>query len=415
MPRQGPTPSRERIDVLDVLRGIALFGVFFSNVHVWFSGRIFLPPSQVRDIMSHLPNVIIDTFERYCIGGRFITIFAFLFGVGLAMQFDRAAARGDSASRFYLRRGSMMLLLGAVHLFGLWFGDILHLYALLGFVVLVFRRQSEGALFVWALLCTFIGPMLVKAATVFVPPLLTTSDALAAEQARDAARAAQLNASMLTAFAQGSYLDIVRANAAGYWGRFVDLPSLGFDLEFLGKILLGYHAGRIRFFDTIESRYPTLRRILVAGLLAALLSELAVYGLTSPASSSRIVPIFNRGLRIVQSTGTAAFYVAGITLLFRYPAFKRILAVFSPTGRMAVTNYLTQSVMAVFFFYGIGLGFIGTITPLTTLVFPLVFYACQVGASHIVLRHFQMGPIEWVWRRVTYASGTPQIEPNRQP
>ena len=205
----GPIDTSDRLAIIDILRGFALCGVFFSNVHVWFSGRIFLPAAKQQELMSNTANVVIDALERHLSGGKFITIFSFLFGLGLAVQFDRAEKRSQPATRFYMRRGSTMLLLAGLHLFLLWFGDILHLYALAGFVVLLFLRRTPKTILAWGIgLTLFSGSAMKLISTVF-PPLFTSPVELARQATARAALVEQTNAWMLSNFAHGSLVGII--------------------------------------------------------------------------------------------------------------------------------------------------------------------------------------------------------------
>lgn len=408
-----PIDGSERLEILDILRGFALMGVFFSNVHVWFSGRIFLPKSQQDQIMADPVNAGIEAMERYLSGGKFVTIFSFLFGVGLAVQFDRAEKRSSSAVHFYLRRGSIMLLLGAAHLFLVWFGDILHLYALAGFVVLLFLRRKPSTILVWGLGLTLFSGACAKWLGTLIPPLFFSPEELALRALQQSPTMNQTDAWMLAQFKGNSWAAIVHANALGYWVRFVNWGALGFLGEVVGRVLLGYYAGRIGLFRDLRAHRRSFVVLLGVGLFLGVFAELLRQVLEKNNGHSvangvgSLLPGFMRILSHLHTTGLAAFYIATLSLLVIRPWWQEKLHVFAPAGRMAITNYLSQSMIAIGIFYGVGLGHIGTVTAWTTFWMPLGILALQMVISQVWLRHFRFGPIEWVWRSLTYGRKQP--------
>src|SRR5512140_92310 len=169
-PPQSPSEARpveghERIVLVDALRGFALFGVFLSNAFGWFDGRHFFSRAQLEAAAANAS--LLDTAAGYGISlfvnGKFITLFSFLFGLGFFVQMDRARARGGTIAPLYVRRLGVLLALGLAHLLLLWWGDILSLYALLGFCLLAFRSRSDRTLLVWAALLVLAGPVLIAA------------------------------------------------------------------------------------------------------------------------------------------------------------------------------------------------------------------------------------------------------------
>lgn len=405
-----PLDASSRIAIIDILRGFALGGVLFSNVHVWFSGRIYLSSTRLHEVMSHPANVAIDAIERFLTGGKFITIFSFLFGMGLCMQFDRAEKRGQTHTGFYARRGAALLVLAAIHLFLLWFGDILHVYALLGFAVLFFSRRSPKTILVSGILFSIFGAAVAKWFTTFAQ---LASSEFAASVSTRAALIPRTNEWMLSIFAGGSFRQIVEANAVGYWVRFVDPSAIGFFLEVFGRILLGFYAGKAGFFRDVSAHRRMFHRLLVGGLIVGASGELIRYGLEqvrldqAPTAVQLFLPGFMRIFGDLHTAGTAAFYVAALTLLAERPWWRDKFAIFAPVGQMAVTNYLSQSVLAIIIYYGVGFGVIGDIGLRTTLYLPLSVFALQIAWSHAWLRYFRFGPVEWVWRSVTYGSMQP--------
>ena len=413
-PEARPVDSTERLALLDVLRGFALCGVFVSNVYMWFSGRTFVPRAQMEAAMASAS--LGDKVASYALGilvfGKFITLFAFLFGLGFSVQMSRAEARGATIAPLYMRRLGVMFLLGAVHLLGLWYGDILTTYALLGFALLLFRNRTDKTLLFWAVPLILVVPLgvdvLMKAL-----PMLTGGTSESAKAAMEAAMEAstQRRAQTLEVFTTGTYFDVVRANASYYFNDFMK-PLLAVMFGLLGRFLLGLVAGRRRLFHDAPQHLPLFRKLLGWGLLFGTIGSAVVlwvrYLLTNKLIDGQAPWLMvMMPLRQLNEMGLAAVYLSGIVLLFQRPAWQRRLLVLAPVGRMALTNYLTQTVLSLGFFYGFGLGFIGKLGPATLTVLPLGVFCVQVAFSHWWLARFRFGPAEWVWRSLTYGKAQP--------
>jgi uncharacterized protein len=409
--QQRPTPidTTERNALLDVIRGFALSGVFFANVYMWMSGAVFLPEDTGSSTMPKPIEIVLGTF----VFGKFMTMFTFLFGLGLAVQFSRATERMDSASKRYVRRCAALVLLGVLHLVFLWYGDITHQYALIGLLVLLFRTRTTKTVVVWGLvLALFAVP--VGMWIQFVLPRLTSPDA--AQAAMDAWKAKDeaFNRTALEAFRGTSYLAVVRANLSVYWHHFVSPVIASYHVSTLGNFLLGLAVGRLGWLQDVPTHRRAFRRLFGWGLLAAILPLGIVFGLVKltgggtpqqppPLAMAIAMPV----IRNVQTLAAAVVYMSAIALLFQRNFFRRLLSIFAPVGRMAVSNYFAQSAIGVFVFYGIGLGHIGDLRPRWTVVMPMVMFTVQMILSWLWLRHFRFGPVEWVSRSLTYGKLQP--------
>jgi uncharacterized protein len=409
-----PVDSSERLVLLDALRGFALCGVFVSNVYMWFSGRFLLPRAQIEATMANaslLDHVIVRA-THFLVFGKFITIFSFLFGLGFAVQMGRAEQRGASIVPLYARRLGVLLAIGLAHLFLLWYGDVLTTYALLGFGLLLFRNRSDKALLSWAAVFVFVLPV-VGFALLQLPQLLGSSEAseAAAKAAKELAETKR--AQTLATFKSGSYFDVVSANATFYFQKFIK-PLLVAIMALLGRFLLGLLAGRRKIFHEPAQHLPLLRKVLLWGLVAGVIGNgaavalqmLFFYKVLNPATLPWL-PYVMSPVRQLGELGLAAFYVSGITLLFQRPTWQRLLSVFAPVGRMALTNYLSQTVISLLLFYGYGLGLIATLGPKALITLPLGIFVLQIGISHLWLARFRYGPAEWLWRSLTYGKAQP--------
>ncbi|HYO69094.1 MAG TPA: DUF418 domain-containing protein [Archangium sp.] len=409
-----PIDASERLALLDVLRGFALCGVFVSNVFMWFSGRAYMTRPQIEAAMASATWV--DQALVYTMGvlvnGKFITIFSFLFGLGFSVQMMRAEARGAAITPLYMRRLVMMFLIGCVHLFGLWLGDILTTYATIGFALLLFRERSDKTLLIWAAVLIFLSPMVVGGLMNFLPSLLSGG----AESGPDAAKAAmersnQLRADTMKAFSSGTYVEMLRANTRHFFGQFVQ-GLVPFLFAILGRFLLGLMAGRRRLFHDAPQHLAFFRKLLRWSLGLAVAGSVIVIAVQTMMRQKMFempppVMMLLSVVRQFNEVGLAAVYVAGLVLLFQREAWQRRLMVLAPVGRMALTNYLSQTVISLFIYYGIGLGLMGKISPGATVALSLVIFAVQVVLSHWWLSRFRFGPAEWVWRSLTYGKAQP--------
>jgi uncharacterized protein len=415
-----PVASGERIDVLDVLRGFALFGVLWANVLWFFSGYGNLEP----DAAARLPTAAFDPFvlefENFFVVNKFISIFSFLFGLGFALQMQRASGRGGAVRPLYVRRMLWLFLFGVAHAFLIYYGDILHLYAVLGLLLIGWVSASDRTLVGWGLAFAVLFPAAVQALLLGLP--VVTGGAV--DPASGFGARLEAASALQAAFAHGSYADVVRANAADVWAWLSTDDALKTGVASFGKFLLGLWAGRTGILVRASAGHESsregssavafVRRGLVCGLALGLTCQgilqadeylHVLAGESWPARVARTV-LWNFGV-----VALAASYVCGIVLLLRRPVWRTRLYLFAPVGRMALTNYVGQSVICVFLFYGLGLGWYGSVGPTAALGVTLAVFVTQAIASAWWLRRFRFGPAEWAWRSLTYGRRQPFRSP----
>lgn len=391
-----PVSSDERIALLDALRGFALCGILVMNVKA-FSGfeymRLAFP-----DAASRLGPVTgaAEWLTELLASGKFYSIFSFLFGLGFALQLARGEGR-PGWLRVYARRLRILLVMGLVHAFLLWYGDILWIYAAMGFALLPFRNLPPRAILACGLVF-LLAPIPFYAACYLIAPGYNTDDwipnALTLEQ-------------VVPLYASASYPAALGLNLEDWLFRFKELFFSGRYFRVLGMFLLGLWAGRVGILHEPEQNRRLLKRVLLAGLVLGLAG--GVTRMLMP-SSFRLEPLNIAGAAVyaVGVHPLAMAYIAGFALLWQRAAVKRILSRLAPMGRMALTNYLTHSVVGVSIYYGYGLGWYGRMPTLVTflVVVPSIL-AAQVILSGVWLRRFHYGPMEWLWRRATYGRALP--------
>jgi uncharacterized protein len=409
-----PVDGGERLVLLDVLRGFALCGVFIANVFVWFNGTGLVPQEPAREALLPPLEAATTYAFHFFIHQKFFALFAFMFGLGFSVQLQRAEARGTSVVPFYLRRMAALLLIGCVHALALWYGDILTTYALAGFLLLLFRNRSDRTLLIGAvalLLFAFAFSMLQKS----LPLLFQSREAVEAAAQASEAQSKALRVAALGAYSQGTWLQTCRANAGFFVERYANVGLATILALPLSRFLLGLWVGRRKLFHDVASNRRLFRRILLWGLVFGVLGNGGVL-LVRALTLQKLVPekapwlVLMRGVQEAGVVGLAAFYVAGLALLFLRPVWRKVLAVLAPVGQMALTNYLSQSVIALLLFNGYGLGLIGQTRRVTCVLLPLGIFCVQVLLSHLWLARFRFGPVEWLWRSMTYG----RLQPMRR-
>ena len=408
----GPVPPRQRIEVIDVLRGWAVFGILLVNMEV-FSG----PGDPLREeLWTGTAERVAAQLILFLADSKFWTLFSFLFGLGFALQMGRAEARGAPFLPLYLRRLSVLLVIGFLHAFLLWQGDVLHLYAVLGCLLLLFRTCSTRTILLSAFLCLWIPA--VHAAIVPAPRELRRADPqLAPQVAREDTQQEQERRARqvenLRVYSQGNYAEMTTKRARFWTRRYSSLDHyLGrFGEEFV-LFLLGLYAGRRRLFENIQEHLPLVRKVLRWGLALGLVFTGASVLAAEFAPPGVLVNILGDVLWRVGAPALSFFYAAAILLLFQRTAWQRHLAPLAAVGRTALSNYLLQSVICTTIFYSYGFGLYGRIGQPAGVALTFLIFAVQIPLSAWWLRHFRFGPVEWLWRTLTYGKLQPmRLEP----
>lgn len=390
-----PVAPAERVASIDILRGLALFGILAANMRgfagpavAYFQPHLFWPALHDR-----IAQALIDTFVQ----GKFLTIFAFLFGVGFAVQLERARARGARFGWTYIRRLLILIAFGLIHGLLIWFGDILLVYGLLGLILLFFRNRKEKTLAIWATIAYLLPTLLM----LFVFVMIQAGVPVPPIPEPPPAQLAQLRAT----FADGTWMDTqsqrMRDAVEHNWGYF---PLMFWGV--LALFLLGTIAWRRRWLQPAPESLPRYRRVTIRAFAIGLTANIAATAIRWIYDVSMMPDTPAAALAIVlQTVGTPILslaYVTLVLLLCHDAAWHARLARFGNVGRTALSNYLLQSVIGTLLFYSYGLGLFGAIGPALLLPLTVVIYAAQVALSGWWLSRFRFGPVEWLWRVLTY-------------
>jgi uncharacterized protein len=395
-----PVGPRERIAVIDALRGVALIGIIVANMRGFNSPmEVYMKPDLVWDSNADLlTQAFIDCF----VSGKFITIFAILFGLGFAIQLTRAGDGDEAFVGAYARRLGLLLVFGAAHVFAFWWGDILLTYAAIGFLLLAFQDRDQDTLMLWTQMLYWVPLVMILG---FAGLAL-----LGGGEAPDAPKASlEAIASATRIYTEGSSAEMLGQRLEDWTVFNASAPI--FIPRLLGFFVFGLWLWRTRLFQEPERFLPKLRRLTVWFLVVGLAGNVIYSAVEHLWSTDPMAPTpQNLVMWIAASFGIPAlslFYGSAVILLFQTGMGRRLLQPFTYVGRMALTNYVAQSAICTWIFYGWGLGYFGKVGPLTGLLLAVGIYAVQVLLSALWLRRFRYGPLEWLWRALTYMQRPP--------
>jgi len=395
-----PVAARERIELIDVLRGMALFGILAANIR-GFAGpaaTYFMPHLFWPALNDRIAQAFIDTF----IQGKFITIFATLFGVGFGVQTERALSRGGKFNWTWARRCLVLLAFGLVHGILIWFGDILLVYALTGLLLLPFKRRENRTLKIWAIVMYLVPVLLMLGAIAAAqmgatPPPEKIPTAAAIEKTREL-------------FSNGTWLAIEKARANDVVSHnWLYFPF--FFWEILGLFLTGLLLYRRGFFTPSLESIPRYRRLMAWTLPLGIAGNAAIVAMIwifkpSPMPTTPLAGVIGF-LHTFAVPCLSLGYICLVVVLFHSAKWHGVVHRFAAIGRTAFSNYLLQSVLGTLIFYSYGLGFFGQVGPALLLPMTIVIFAIQVAISRWWLTQYRFGPMEWVWRRLTYGGPLP--------
>ena len=389
-----PISAKERLPVIDVLRGTAILCILFLNMQP-YSFPETLPHLYVK-MFNGMADQIVFGLTQFFGQGKFYSMLSFLFGLGMAVQATRAHDTGKKFSLLYSRRLLVLLCIGLFHDLALWGGIILLMYSTMGFFLLFFKKRRPKTLLTWAVILLLI-PVLIHA--VLRPagthPAMGNQQQTAELEIKKVHEAIDVNR-------DGSYWDmfLIRLDKLKTTALITTRGGWGI----LGLFLLGIWVWQKGIFQDIEKNLKFLRKTrwitLALGLGGTLIFFLLDTFLKPPQPLS--VRIIGGFARTVGTSALSFFYIAAIVLLMRKESWKRFLRPLEAVGRMALSNYFLQSLICTTLFYSYGFNLFGKIGPLTgfLLVFPIS--AVQIFLSARWAKHFRFGPVEWLWRSLTY-------------
>lgn len=403
-PLLAPVQQAERIQIIDILRGFALFGILVVNMAIF--SRPFQSILFAADPATPWYDRAAEWLIHFLAEGKFYALFSMLFGLGMVLLMERIQGRSGRFVPLYVRRLLALLLIGVVHAFLIWPGDILIMYALLGFPLILFRKARPRTLLIWAvillaipLLFTAAGTGLVELGRAFPEGAEQIELSFAQVEAGYLADVARAN----RVYPSGSFLEITAQRIYDYGSMgLTSFLVLGFNV--LAMFLIGVWFGKRRKFQDLEANQPFFRKLLVWGLIVGLAGN-AIYAtliLTSPRFEPTGSLLVATVAQAIGAPLLSLAYASAICLLALRPAWHRVLQLLAPVGQMALTNYLLESIIATLIFYGYGLGLFGQVGSALGLVLTVVIFLLLIPFSHWWMKRFRYGPAEWLWRSLTY-------------
>lgn len=388
----GPTGATERIIDIDILRGLALFGILVVNIHFFCAPDAFYA-NYFEKFSSRLDDSIFHAVN-FLFSGKFYPVFSFLFGLGFFIQLSKFKQKGVNARVFFVRRLTMLLLFGVAHILFVWEEDILFFYALFGFALIYLAEKPPQQVLVAAGLTYFfpVGFTMLNTAFRFAPPKYSPFDTLE---------------SYVLFYTTADYWQILQVRLALYADKLFTIAGLIHHLDRLAFFLFGCYAGATDWVANLSAQRIQWTRwwaaAFVFGIIGqALWIKAAVTKDLSPFSLS-ISTLLNSFFILAQ----VFVYIVGILLILKIASLKKILCIFAFPGRMALTNYLMGTTAFSLCFNSYGLGLYGQLGSAQLMGMAILFFTMQVIVSNIWLRYYRYGPLEWLWRCATYGKFLP--------
>ena len=372
-----PISKGARIDAVDALRGFALLGVLIANIPVAGPDAI---TGQWDSILTFLSHLLIDK--------KFITAFSILFGFGFYIQMKRAEEKSINFRRYFLIRMGLLFVIGLVHSYGLWNGDIIMSYALGGVFLLLVRKWSVKKLFLSALLFN-----------VLFTGIFFIGNSAFGWQIYDYDYALDAEYPITLSFARYLTINFIM----NPWTNFLkDMPiTLVFTF---GNMLVGLILGKLDFFRLPKKARKLANYLIILGATVGFTSSFFYHKVIAGELELDLpllwVPFVLAGGMVLQSL----FYISLFVRAYQYIKFKKILQFFNSVGRTALSNYILQSIFYLILFYHCTHAFqlFGKITMGETYLLALLLFGLQTLLSYLWLKRHSQGPLEYIWKKISY-------------
>ncbi len=397
-------PVKKRHVVLDALRGFALLGIALANfpefsLYNFLSdgAQACMPSAQVDGYFKSLLALFVD--------GKFYSIFSILFGIGFSIILGNAAKKGANGMKIFYRRMSILAIIGLCHLLFIWSGDILLLYAVIGMILPLFRGVEDRKLLFWAafflILPVGLDGMRILLGASLAEPLY---DAWWAECARVGITEENFATWLRDAVCYGDVFCFLRQGAIERMWEFV----LGHRyFKVLGLFLIGYYIGKKQIFADLDKYKKLIERAAIICLSVGL--PLSVLYSVSSTSGHCWGDMTHSVLYAVSVYPTAIGYMAFFAWLYMKSREWQLWKILALPGRMALSSYIGQSLIGAAVFYGTGLGLGCSVGLDVTICVAVETVAVETVVCGLWLKVFKFGPLEWVWRMLTYGKWLPIV------
>lgn len=402
-----PITTTERIAYLDILRGISILFIYTANILV-FSGIVFLPKDTPLREYTLPTDELLGFFSYVLVDGKFYSLFSMLFGIGCVIQYNNLKSHNKAFAPFFRKRMFWLLIFGLIHLFLFWPGDILTLYAILGFFLIYLIKKSNRILLIWAvvlILFPLVNWAFINYTGIFYP-------GLSFQVSTEIYQFFGMPLTEMNGFPQpdlaayllnDNVLDFFKMNLGNGFARIGMVLSEGRLFKVLGIFLIGIWAGRKILTSNLLDNSKFLKKVLIAGLLLGLPFNVLRGYLQFYADVPETIDFFKTLTYALGTVPLALAYAAGIALLAKNGV--SFLNWFKPVGKTALSNYLFQTGFSIILFYGFGFNLVGKFGFTYIMLIGLGVFITQIIMSKVWLSYFRYGPMEWLWRKLTYGFG----------
>ena len=402
LPVAEPVQDQERIEVLDVIRGFALLGILIANMAMFSSPAAYFEVLG-KNMWTGCWDTTASSFINLLIQGKFYTMFSFLFGLGFVIFFERAKAKTTKPKLLFHRRLFILLLIGLAHAFLIWHGDILVSYALLGFLLPLFFNRQPKTILIWAA-ALFIGFFLFMA---LATGLLTFAKMMNEGAITDIlqpmfADMERRIESSFHAYGNGTFAEIMAQRVSDTLFGYSNLLALVFII--FPIFLLGLYVGKKEIFQNIEANLTIIKKAWTWGLIIGLTMSIVKFmcKIQMVGDPYSLYAAIHIGAGFFGDLGLCLFFMTSIILLHQSRKWQLRFKPLAYAGRMALSNYLFQSIVCTIIFYSYGLGLYGKVGTALGLVLAVVIFTAQIFISKYWFKHYQFGPMEWIWKSLTY-------------
>jgi uncharacterized protein len=416
----GPVQGDERFVSLDMLRGVAVLGILVMNIYgfampfIAYANPLIMGGTELHNLGTWFVTHIF--FDQ-----KFLSVFAMLFGAGMILMTERAEARDARPARIYYRRQFWLLLIGAVHGYLIWFGDILFSYAAIGMLIYLLRRRRPRTLIIIA--CLLLPLALVFNYGMAVSTEQTIVEIAAIEETQDAGE--DLSEEQQKVLAEWEAMrpfmfpgdEDLQKDLAAYRGNYIDIVRHRVPVVFMMQMFATLFFGLFRIAPLMligaalmklgvlsgERSAGFYRHLMLAGYLVGLpITVFSAIDLNAHAFDTLYLFRVGGIANYVGSLVVAFGHIGLVMLIYKTGALQRLMSKFAAVGRMALTNYLMHSLILTTVFYGYGLGLYGTIPRFWQMGFVIAVIALQLALSAWWLNRYRFGPVEWLSRSLTY-------------
>lgn len=397
--------SSERIITVDVLRGFALFGILLAHMIFWYNAGPL--PGELFNKYQDIASQVLPVLNELLIAGKFFAFFSFLFGLSFYLQMQSLEKRQYNFVLRYAWRIALLGIIGVIH-HAFWRGDILSIYAPLGFLLLPMRNWSNRVILILGILFAINIPGKLIELTRLLSMAQPQTQNGPPQDFEAAGKA------FLALIKQPHWLPLWKANLIAFSEKFRFQLDSGRIFVTFGFFLLGMYSGRKNWFHQGEGSRPVFRKIFRKSgwlILVCFLCGLSIFGANSlfhlgweqkPLAGFIFSIFFD-----VMNASLVCWYITGLSLLLYRPKWQKRLYPLATVGKLALTCYLTQTLLGLGLFYGVGLGLVGQTPPWLNWLIALGFFVLQIIVGNWWLKRFQYGPIEWLWRSATFLKWYP--------